>query len=61
MGERKLDDYVTIEEASEIVRMPVKTLREKQKQGLVRAYKPGKRLLFKVQDLHLFIKRYPAK
>ena len=61
MGEKKLDDYLTIEEAAEMIKMPVGTLREKQRQGLVKAYKPGKRLLFKVQDLHLFIKRYPAK
>lgn len=61
MGEKKLDDYLIIEEAAAMVRMPVKTLRQKVEDGELKAYKPGKRLLFKVQDLHTFIKRFPAK
>lgn len=60
MGEKKLDDYVTIEQASEMLHMPVMTIRQKVKEGHLKAYKPGKRLLFKVSEIHLFVKRFPA-
>ena len=60
MGERKLDDYITIEEAAVMLHMSERTLYQRHKEGAVKAYKPGKRLLFKVADLHLFIMRFPT-
>jgi excisionase family DNA binding protein len=50
-------NYLTIEEAAEKIRMPYETLRRKIKEGLVKAYKPGKRVLIDERELELFVKR----
>lgn len=50
--------YMTVEEASEFLRMPVDTVRRKAAEGTLNAYKPGKRLLFDPADLRAFVKRF---
>lgn len=49
--------YLTLEQASEICHMSVKTLQAKIRLGLLAAYKPGRSLLVDSGELDLFIKR----
>jgi excisionase family DNA binding protein len=56
MGEKKLK-YLTLEEAFEISRIPVSTLRKKIAAGKLKAYKPSREILIDATELEMFIKR----
>lgn len=49
--------YMTVEEVSEALHMPLDTVRKKIKRGDLKAYKPGKRILVEEKELELFVKR----
>ena len=58
MGAQKIDKFITLEEASEILGgMPIKTLRDKIAKGLLPTYKPGKRILLTAEEVIQFAKR----
>lgn len=52
--------YLTIKEAETYTGISWKTLYQKVREGVLTAYKPGKNLLFKIDDLDRFIKKHPA-
>lgn len=60
MGEKKMDgqNYLTVSEASQVIRMSKHSLRLKIKAGLLPAYKPGRQIILLERDLNLFVKRY---
>lgn len=49
--------YLTLEKASELSHIPIKTLRAKIALGLLPAYKPGRSILIDEKELELFIKK----
>jgi len=53
--------YMTIEEVSEFIKIPVKTLRKIVHSRKLKVYQPGRRLLFKIEDIESFIQRHPFK
>jgi excisionase family DNA binding protein len=57
MGEKKLDQYLTIAEAAQLLKMGTSTLRQKIKLGLLPTYKPALKILIKVTDLDAYVKR----
>jgi len=60
MGETKIERFLTLEEAAEFLgKMSVSTLRQKASAGLIKAYKPGKHVVFDVKDLREFVRRRP--
>lgn len=58
MGEKRLSNYMTIEQASEYLNMPARTLRRRVEERVLKAYKPSKRIMFLKDDLDLFMKRF---
>jgi excisionase family DNA binding protein len=56
MGEKKFK-YLTLEEASAHVNIPISTLRKRITEGKLPAYKPSHKVLVDVQELETFIKR----
>lgn len=58
MGELKIAGYLTLEQASQYLNIPERTLRRKSDQKLVRCFKPGRSLLFKREDLDAFMNRF---
>jgi excisionase family DNA binding protein len=52
--------YLTIEQVAEYLHMTTKSVQRKVQSGEIKAYKPGKRLLFKLEEIEKWIKRYPA-
>lgn len=61
MGERKIEQYMTVEQVSEMLQMPKATVYQKVAEGLIRTYKPGKKILFDPSDVHAFVKKYIQK
>ena len=53
----KKNEYVTIEEACEYTQVSLRHLKEEIKRKNLRCYKPGKRLLFSIDDLNKWIKQ----
>ena len=59
MGEKKIG-FLNIEEASEFLGgMPKQTIMEKVREKQIKAYKPGRQVLFEEKDLREFVKRFP--
>jgi excisionase family DNA binding protein len=56
MGETQIK-YMTLDEASDLCRIPVSSLRKKVYAGEIPAYKPGKCILIDIKDLEVFMKR----
>lgn len=57
MGEKKTDEYLTIDEAALYTRMGKSTLHKRKAEGLLNAYKPAKILLFSKQELDNLIRK----
>lgn len=54
------DGYLSLEQAAHFLGgMSVSTLTEKARAGDVKAYKPGKHLIFDPKDLREYVKRFP--
>lgn len=58
MGEKKLAAYMTLDEAADYCGIPVSTLYKKVNAKLLKAFKPGKRILLKREDIDNFIKGF---
>jgi excisionase family DNA binding protein len=59
VGEKQINDFISIERASQFLGgMPIETIRKKVASGEIRAFKPGKHLLFDVIDLLKYVKRH---
>ena len=50
-------EFLTIEEVAQEIRISVAAVRKRIKEGLLRAYRPGKRVLVRRADLEIFLKR----
>lgn len=61
MGEKKLERFLTVEEVSDLLRMPKSTIYQKVSEGLIKTYKPGKKILFDPEDVRNFMKRFMQK
>lgn len=61
MGEKKLERFLTVEEVSELLQMPKSTVYQKVSEGLIRTYKPGKKILFDPADVRAFVDRFRQK
>jgi hypothetical protein len=62
VGEKKINEdivgYLSIEDASKFLgNTPIETIKQKVQLGLLKAYKPAKRLLFDPKDLREFVQR----
>lgn len=60
MIDEKKSEYLTIEQVAELIHMSGRAIRMKLAAGKLKAYKPGKRLLFKREDVEKFIRSHPA-
>lgn len=58
MGEKKIEQFMTIEQVSELLHMPRSTVYQKVSEGLIKSYKPGKKILFDPEDVRAFVKKY---
>jgi excisionase family DNA binding protein len=54
-----VSEYLTVQEAAELARTPVPTIREWIRQQRFPSYRPGKRRLIKRADLIAFIESTP--
>jgi len=62
MAEKNIERFLSLEEAAEFLGgMNPRSLAEKARAGTIRAYKPGKHLIFDPKDLREFVKRRPAR
>lgn len=61
MGEKKIEPFLSVEQVSEILQMPRSTIYQKVSEGLIKSYKPGKKILFDPEDVRAFVKRYIRK
>lgn len=62
MGEKKIERFLTLDEAAEFLgKMSPSTLRQKVARGMIRAYKPGKHVVFDPADLRDFVRRRPVR
>lgn len=59
MGEKKLDvpSFLFLEGVAELAHCSTRYVKEEVKRGELRAYKPGKRLLFDPDDVQKWIKK----
>lgn len=55
-AEKKLN-YLTIKEVAESFHVSVRHLHDEIKRGNLKAYKPGKSLLFNLEDVEKWLKR----
>lgn len=53
--------FITLEQASEIYQMSVAALRRRIDEGQLPAYKPGKSILLKPEEVDLFMQRKKIK
>lgn len=62
MGEKKLDGFISIEEASAFLGgMPLQTIRWKVAQREIPAYKVGRGMVFDPKELREYVKRHPVR
>lgn len=52
--------FINIEQASNYTQIKEKTLKKYISEGKLKAYKPGRHLLFRIEDLDKFIRTFPA-
>jgi excisionase family DNA binding protein len=50
-------DYLTVEEAAGMIRMPLSSFRQHVYSGEIEAYRPGRRVLVKRASLLAFVER----
>ena len=61
MGEKKIEDFITIDQVSEMIKMPKSTIYQKVQEGQLRSYKPGKKILFDPAEVRAYVKRFASK
>jgi excisionase family DNA binding protein len=54
-SEMNQSKYLLIEEAASYLRIPVKTIYQLTRAGKLRHFKPGRRLLFLLEDLDIYV------
>lgn len=52
--------YLTIKQVSEYTQMPVSTIRKNIYSGKLKAYRPGRSLRFRKDDVEKWIRAFPA-
>lgn len=57
----KRNNYITLKEAAEYCHCSIRHLQEEITRGNLRAYKPGKLLLFDIEDLNKWVKKKAIK
>lgn len=61
MGEKKVDRFLSVQEAAEFLCMNPSTFKSKVYQGLIKGYKVGRAPIFDAEDLRRFVKQHPVK
>lgn len=57
----RADGFLSLEDAARFLgNMPVETLAQKARQGMIKSFKPGKHLLFDPKDLREYVRRFPV-
>lgn len=58
MGEKKIERYLTIDEVAELLHLSRSAIYQRMAEGYLKAYKPGKKLLFDPEDVRAFVNRF---
>lgn len=61
MGEPKLKKWLTVDEVMDIAKCSDTHIRNERKRGNIRAYKPGRELLFDFDEVEKWIRRSATK
>jgi hypothetical protein len=61
MGEKNLNEFLSLKEAADFCRMSPRALADRAREGLIPSYRPSKALIFSTKDLAEYIRRHKVK